>query len=126
MKAKTLLIALLFLTSILAGCAGNDSDTSKDDEILSLESEIINITAEKDEALENNLILQSTLDSSDIALEVANSEIDSLTLNLTLLKVIGWSNVITWVFPFVGFLTTGFIFGVAGKASIGKKYKKYI
>ncbi len=87
MKAKTLLITLLFLTSILAGCAGNDSDTSKDDEIISLESEIINITAEKDEALENNLILQSTLDSSDIALEVANSEIDSLTLNLTLLKV---------------------------------------
>ena len=67
MKAKTLLITLLFLTSILAGCAGNDSDTSKDDEILSLESEIIKITSEKEEALENNLILQSNIDSSEIS-----------------------------------------------------------
>jgi len=85
MKKKALLISILFATSILAGCMGGD-DTSKDEKIISLESEIINITAEKDEVLENNLILQSTLDSSDIALEAANSEIDSLTLNLTSMK----------------------------------------
>jgi ABC-type phosphate/phosphonate transport system substrate-binding protein len=58
MKRKALLISILFITSILAGCTGNDEDTAKDEMILSLESEIKNITAEKEEALGNNLLLQ--------------------------------------------------------------------
>ena len=86
MKAKTLLITLLFLTSILAGCAGNDSDASKDDEILSLESEISNLTAENDEIIANNIVLQETLDSANQQLEKSDKDIENLSLSLVNLE----------------------------------------
>jgi len=83
MKRKALLISILFITSILAGCTGNDEDTAKDEMILSLESEIKNITAEKEEALGNNLLLQQTLDASEEELEKTNNDIQNLTSVLT-------------------------------------------
>ena len=44
MKKIAVILTLIFLTSLISGCTGNDSSTEKDERISELESELSNIT----------------------------------------------------------------------------------
>ena len=61
MKKIAVILSLIFLTSLISGCTGNDSSTEKDERISELESELSNITTEAEELAVNNNILQLAL-----------------------------------------------------------------
>ncbi len=82
MRGKAALLVILMLASILAGCSGSSSDDAKDEQIASLQSELTNLTSEKDDAVANAASLESTLTQTQNALEIAENEIISLLLDL--------------------------------------------
>lgn len=81
MRTIATLLVLLMISSVLAGCAGND-DSEKDEKIASLESEITNLTAENEEYAENAALLGSTLAMAQADLIVANEELSNLSARL--------------------------------------------
>ncbi len=59
MKVRTVAIAILFFSSVLSGCAGNDSE--KDDRIEALESELSDSISDHDSSLEQITTLELSL-----------------------------------------------------------------
>ena len=59
MKLRSAVIVLLFFSSVLSGCAGNDSEN--DERINNLESELADSVADYDESLEQISTLESSL-----------------------------------------------------------------
>ncbi len=84
MRTLAILTTILMLSSMLAGCTGNDSDTSYDEEIASLQSEIANLTAEAEESATQTLLLEGALSEAESTLATANEDIVDLSLSLDL------------------------------------------
>ena len=70
------------LSSALAGCAGSDSDSEKDERIASLESELANMTAQADESAAHAATLEVTLSEALDNLEESNTDLTELSVRL--------------------------------------------
>ncbi len=77
MKLRSVAIAILFFSSVLSGCAGNDSE--KDERIEALEAELSDSISEQDTSLEQITTLESALAESMASLAVIESTVDNLT-----------------------------------------------
>ena len=82
MRKAAVLMAIVMLSSILAGCAGGSSDAEKDEQIASLESELTNATAQADDAVAHAAALEVTLSEALAALDESNSDIADLSIRL--------------------------------------------
>ena len=82
MRNVAVLMALLMLSSVLAGCAGSDSDSEKDERIASLESELANMTAQADESAAHAATLESTLSEALTDLDESNADLTELSARL--------------------------------------------
>ncbi len=83
MRATAVLLTLVMLTSVLAGCAGSGDDSEKDEKIASLESELANLTAENEEISENAALLASTLETAQAELAQANVDLSNISAQLS-------------------------------------------
>ena len=86
MKLRSAVIVLLFFSSVLSGCVGNDSE--KDDRINTLETELSNSTANYDEALEQISTLQNALNEANTALAASDAVIDELYISISELEIL--------------------------------------
>lgn len=86
MKLRSAVIVLLFFSSVLSGCVGNDSE--KDDRIDSLETELSDSTADYDEALEQISILQNALNDANTALASSDVAINELSSSISELEIL--------------------------------------
>jgi ELWxxDGT repeat protein len=82
MRKAAVLMTIVMLSSILAGCAGGDSDAEKDEQIASLQSELANVTAQADDAIAHAAALDTTLSEALVALEKSNADIANLSVRL--------------------------------------------
>ena len=82
MKKIAVILTLIFLTSLISGCTGNDSSTEKDERISELESELSNITTEAEELAVNNNILQLALMEAQSSLDILNEDYSNLSSQL--------------------------------------------
>ncbi len=82
MRNVAVLMVLLMLSSALAGCAGSDSDSEKDERIASLESELANMTAQADESAAHAATLEVTLSEALDNLEESNTDLTELSVRL--------------------------------------------
>ena len=82
MRNVAVLMALLMLSSALAGCAGSDSDSEKDERIASLESELANMTAQADESAAHAATLEVTLSEALTDLDESNADLAELSARL--------------------------------------------
>ncbi len=82
MRNVAVLMVLLMLSSALAGCAGSDSDSEKDERIASLESELANMTAQADESAAHAATLEVTLSEALDNLEESNADLTQLSVRL--------------------------------------------
>ena len=57
MKVRTVAVVILFFSSVLSGCTGNDSD--KDDRIEALEAELSDSISDHDSSLEQIITLEA-------------------------------------------------------------------
>ena len=86
MKLRSAVIVLLFFSSVLSGCVGNDSE--KDDRIDSLETELSDSIADYDEALEQISILQNALNDANTALASSDVAINELSSSISELEIL--------------------------------------
>ena len=82
MRKAAVLMAIVMLSSVLAGCTGGSSDTEKDEQIASLESELANATAQADDSVAHAAALEVTLSEALAALDESNSNIADLSIRL--------------------------------------------
>ena len=82
MRKAAVLMTIVMLSSILAGCAGGDSDAEKDEQIASLQLELANVTAQADDAIAHAAALDTTLSEALVALEKSNADIANLSVRL--------------------------------------------
>ena len=80
MRKAAVLMTIVMLSSILAGCAGGDSDAEKDEQIASLQLELANVTAQADDAIAHAAALDTTLSEALVALEKSNADIANLSV----------------------------------------------
>ncbi len=80
MKVRTVAIAILFFSSVLSGCAGNDSE--KDDRIEALESELSDSISDHDSSLEQITTLEDALAESMASLAVIEGTVADLTTTI--------------------------------------------
>ena len=81
MKLRSLVIVVLFLSSILSGCTGNDSE--KDDRIEILESDLADSINNYDDALSEISTLESALAEANSELSSLQNNVDDLTSRLS-------------------------------------------
>ena len=86
MKKTAMLLTMIFLSSVMSGCTGNDSSTEKDERIAELESELSNITAESEILTEDNSFLQITLSDAQLSLDLLNEDYENLSSKLAILE----------------------------------------
>ena len=84
MKKIAVILTLIFLTSLISGCTGNDSSTEKDEKISELESELSNVTAEAEGLAVNNNALQLTLMEVQSSLDILNEDYANLSSQLAI------------------------------------------
>ena len=82
MRKAAVLMTIVMLSSILAGCTGGDSDSEKDEQIASLQSELANVTSQADDAVAHAAALEATLSEALAALEKSNADIANLSVRL--------------------------------------------
>ncbi|MEE3269686.1 MAG: ELWxxDGT repeat protein [Candidatus Thermoplasmatota archaeon] len=75
-------MAFVMLSSALAGCAGSDSDSAKDERIASLESELANVTAQADESAAHAAALEVTLSEALATLDESIADLSELSVRL--------------------------------------------
>ncbi|MEE3315839.1 MAG: hypothetical protein VX184_03240, partial [Candidatus Thermoplasmatota archaeon] len=82
MRKAAVLMAIVMLSSILAGCTGGGSDSEKDERIASLESELANETARADESAALADALESTLSEALSELDESNADLADLSVRV--------------------------------------------
>lgn len=82
MRKAAVLMAIVMLSSILAGCTGGGSDSEKDERIASLESELANETARADESAAHAAALESTLSEALSDLNESNADLADLSVRV--------------------------------------------
>ena len=80
MKVRTVAVAILFFSSVLSGCTGNDSD--KDDRIEALEAELSDSISDHDSSLEQITTLEAALAESMASLAVIEGTVSNLTTTI--------------------------------------------
>ena len=86
MKKIAVLLTLIFLSSLMSGCAGDDNSTEKDERITELESELANMTLEVDALNGENIFLQQTLTESESTLLSMNQNYENLSSQLAIVQ----------------------------------------
>ena len=86
MKKIAVLLTLIFLCSLMSGCAGDDSSTEKDERILELESELANKTVETDILVEENINLQQILIESQLSLDEISENFENMSSRLVIVE----------------------------------------
>ena len=86
MKKIAVLLTLIFLSSLMSGCAGDDTSTEKDERITDLESELANMTLEVDALNGENIFLQQTLTESESSLLSMNQNYENLSSQLAIVQ----------------------------------------
>jgi ELWxxDGT repeat protein len=86
MKKIAVLLTLIFLSSLMSGCAGDDNSTEKDERITDLESELSNMTVEVDALNGENIFLQQTLAESESSLLSMNQNYENLSSQLAIVQ----------------------------------------
>ena len=86
MKKIAVLLTLIFLSSLMSGCAGDDNSTEKDERITDLESELANMTLEVDALNGENIFLQQTLTESESSLLSMNQNYENLSSQLAIVQ----------------------------------------
>ena len=82
MRSVAVLMALVMLSSALAGCAGSGSDSDKNEQIAALETELANVTAQADESAAQAAALQATLSEALADLDESNADLADLSVRL--------------------------------------------
>ncbi|MCP2507906.1 MAG: hypothetical protein NLN64_06410, partial [Candidatus Thalassarchaeaceae archaeon] len=86
MKNIAVLLTLIFLTSLLAGCAGSDSSSENEDRISELETELTNKTVEADILRDDNIDLQQTLSEAQLLLDETNENFENISGRLVIVE----------------------------------------
>jgi ELWxxDGT repeat protein len=83
MRVLAALMAVLMLTSLLAGCASSEGDSEKDEQIESLQSELANLTAEADDSSSRVITLETALGGALASVEEMNETMENLSTRLS-------------------------------------------
>ena len=84
MKKIAVLLTLIFLSSLMSGCAGDDNSTEKDERITELESELANKTLEMNLLETENINLANVLNDAQNSLYELNINYENLSSRLSL------------------------------------------
>jgi ELWxxDGT repeat protein len=84
MKKIAVLLTLIFLSSLMSGCAGDDTSTEKDERITELESELANKTVEINLLETENINLANVLNDAQNSLYELNINYENLSNRLSL------------------------------------------
>ena len=86
MKKTAMLLTMLFLTSLMSGCTGNDSSTENDERIAELESNLSNITVNSEELIQDNSFLETALSDAQSTIYSMNLEYENLSSKIVILE----------------------------------------
>ena len=84
MRVKSVVIALLFVGSLLSGCAGNDSEN--DERVEVLESDLNDSINDYDNALSEIATLESALSEATVSLALAQSSITEQAITISTME----------------------------------------
>ena len=86
MKKTAMLLTMIFLTSLMSGCTGNDSSTENDERIAELESNLSNITVNSEELIQDNSFLETALSDAQSTIYSMNLEYENLSSKIVILE----------------------------------------